>query len=184
MSRLKSSIENNVVVWQYEDMSVLGVLGRLEKSLEDVALYQDKFIEFAPIKKEPKRDFLAVFYFNPPTDFTILKYPDGNASIVTYGLDKAGSIKLVNNISKFCSFQARYPDEEFINTIGSEVATFEVSSYMNCKEAARITNTDVGKVYAAMRYGNFLNRYRGLLFEESQEAAALKFRLPDIFIRK
>lgn len=184
MSRLKSSIENNVVVWQYEDMSVLGVLGRLEKSLEDVALYQDKFIEFAPVKKEPKRDFLAAFYFNSPTDFTILKYPDGNASIVTYGLDKAESIKLVNNISKFCSFQARYPDEEFINTIRSEVATFEVSSYMNCKEAARITNTDVGKVYAAMRYGNFLNRYRGLGFEESQEAAALKFRLPDIFIRK
>lgn len=108
---LKRSIEDKIVVWEYEQFYVHGVEGRLETKLEKLSeLYKDSLIEFAPVKKEYGRDFLAGFCFKPVVDVTLARAWNGEASIVTYGLNRNGSKQLMNEIvnkSHFSMNQAK-----------------------------------------------------------------------------
>jgi len=176
---VKRSIEDKIVTWEYEQFCSHGILGRLEMELEELSrLYSYSTIEFAPVKKEVGRDFLAAFCFKPIVDFTLVRTRDGEASIVTYSLNKNGSKQLMKDIVNKSQFSVYEPDQEFIRTIEGEIKLLETQTYNSCKLIAGMLKEDLEKVVGAVRYSNFLNRYKGFSEPESMRVAIEKFKLP------
>ncbi|MGC8812173.1 MAG: hypothetical protein ACP5O8_01125 [Candidatus Aenigmatarchaeota archaeon] len=179
---LKRSIEDKIVVWKYEELYVLGVEGELRMGLEELReLYKNTPVEFAPVKNEYIRDFLAAFLFEPPIDVTIARALDGEASIVTYSLDKDRSKQLVGDIVNKSQFSLYYPREAFIRTIEGGML-FEILTYKLCKRIANELKESLEKVVGAVRYSNFLS-YKGFSESEAIMVACKKFRLPRDRIR-
>jgi len=173
---LKRSIENNLVIWEYEKLAVLGVYGRLDKPLEEIIeLYNDSQLEFGRVKKEPNRDFLAAFYFEPPIDVTLVKTEGNEGSIVTYSLDRGESKKLIDKMVEISGLIIHKPEMDFIETIENEVRYIETLTYEKCRQIPEYLNADLERIFGAVHYANFLNKYKGFSQEDSMKMAADRF---------
>jgi hypothetical protein len=176
---VKRSIEGKIVTWEYEQFCSHGIVGRLDMELEELnKLYSDNTIEFAPVKKEVGRDFLAAFCFEPAVDVTLVRAWNGEASIVTYSLNKNGSKQLMKDIVNKSQFSVYEPDQDFIRTIEGEIKLLETQNYNLCKLIAEMLNEDLEKVVGAVRYSNFISRYKGFSEPKSMRVAIEKFKLP------
>lgn len=179
------SIEDKLVIWNYKQLYVLGIEGLLENELEELSEIYKGLIEFSPVRWEPKykRDFLAGFSLKPPVDITLSRAMDGKASIVTYSLNREKSGEIITDIVNNSGFEIYKPAEDFIKTIEMEIALFETKSYGICEAISRKLNEDLEKVVGAIRYSNFLHRYKGFSEAESIKASFEIFKLPkDKFI--
>ena len=115
------SIDGKLVIFEHEKLCVVGCIGNLRNPLEQFdELYKNESVEFAPVRNEENRKFLAAFSFNPVVDITLAQYLH-ESSIVTYSLDKDGSKSFVEDIIKRSGFILSEPDKNFIETIGREV---------------------------------------------------------------
>src|SRR5438309_483127 len=130
-----TSLNEALIERKYDNLVILGVEGRLTRGLESIqSLYLDKSqeFEFAPVKKERDRDFLAAFYINPPVDLTIAQYPSTEASIVTFSLSKEKSKELIEDVVKKSDFLPVKPDLSFIELLENEMLNLQGSSYELC----------------------------------------------------
>ena len=176
---IKFSTEGNFAIWEYERLSVVGARGKLEEPLYTASRLYHFGLEFAPVQKQPKRDFLAGFCFLPaPIDVTLVRTEEKDASIVTYSLDKDESVELIDRLSERLGFYPCSPDDGFTNMIGSEIAVVETITYDQCQKISRMLGVDLEKAFGAVRYTNFLNNYRGLSPVEAMAKAAETFGLP------
>lgn len=179
VSSVKRSIEDKFVVWEYERLCILGLIGRLETPLERLNEYELN-IEFAPVKKEfangRTRDFLAGFCFDPLVDVTIVK-TQNDSSIVTYSLDKKRSKKLVDELVQKSGFIPYEPEENFIEVIEYDIELLETETYEICKKISQLANMSFENTFGMIRYANFLHRYKGFSMHDSLEEASKKFNL-------
>lgn len=114
--------KDKLVFFEYERLYVIGALGRLEKLLGDIeSLYSNESLEFAPVKQEANRDFLAAFNFRPVVDVTFVRCPSSESSIVSYSLSKNKSIELINDLIKKIGFATEFPRDDFTDTIKREI---------------------------------------------------------------
>ncbi len=178
-------IKKDYFYFQYRNQYVRGVLGRLESPLEEIDdVCKTEQLEFAPVKVEAQRDFLAGFCFSPIIDITIDKCRNNEASIVAYSLDNDRSAKVIDYIIKKAGFEVQEPELEFMATVGHEF-DIEKHSYDLAEQISGYLNGELEKVWGAIRYINFLQLYRRCPQEESMQTAIKKFELPeDAFKRK
>ena len=136
MASVEHYREHEFFVWEYERLRVIGVLGRLERLLDNVILpHNPDTMEFATIKREGHlhRDFLAGFHFSPPVDFTMVRSYNREASIVTYSLDKQKPKELIRNITRTYGLSLDIPSE------AEQSFTEEISFDINaCAESSWI----------------------------------------------
>ena len=176
---LERVVEDKIVIWSYDKLCVLASIGNLQIQLEDIEkMFKDFEIEFAPVQKRGFRtDFLAAFYFSPPIDVTLKrKIIDGETSIVTYSLNIGKSKQIIEQVEKRCGFVSFNPTEEFIQTLEPEINMVETVAYTSCQKIARALNTDLERVFATVRYSNFLT-YTGMSEENTLRLVGKKFGL-------
>jgi hypothetical protein len=177
---IERSTDGKFVIWRYDRLRVLGILGILERQLDELEeLFKDKsqIFEFAPVKKELGRDFLAAFYLDPPIDFTVVRNLSGESSIVTYSLDEDKSREIIDSFVERSGFIPRKPDPDFVETIETEFFYLERITYENCLGASVAENIDLERIFGAVRYANFLYSYRKIPFPDSRKKAHEKFGL-------
>jgi len=170
-----TSLNDALVEKRYDSLIILGVRGRLNKSLESIhPMYSDKKeFEFAPVKKEQNRDFLATFNADPPVDLTIDLYPTSESSIVTFSLNKEKSKELIEDLVNKSGFAPVKPDLSFIEQV-DEMFYLQRSSYEACLFLSKRMKTNLEKVFGATWYANFLS-YKGLSTEECMQFATKKY---------
>lgn len=175
---LARSFEGHIVFWDYERLSVIGALGRMQTQLAKIEELYDGSLEYAPVKKRVARDFLAAFSFNPPINFTILRGYGGDSSIVTCSLDKNAAKRLAASFIQKTGFAPYSPTWDFVQTIEQSVNLSETYNYQNCQMLARLKKTDLEKVFGFVHYVNFLASYKRIPLSRSYEIAEQKFDLP------
>lgn len=178
-------IKKDYFYFQYRNLYVRGVLGSLEKPLEEIDdICKNEQLEFASVKVETQRDFLAGFCFNPIIDITIDKCKNNESSIVAYSLDNDRSAKVIDDIIKKSGFEVQEPELEFMATVGHEF-DIEKHSYDITEKISEYLNAKLEKAWGAIRYMNFLMMYNKYPQEKSMQTATKKFGLPDdVFKRK
>lgn len=178
---VRSRLDGALIIIAYRRLRVLGTIGRLDMALEDAReLYKSSW-ELAPVQKSPERDFLAAFCLEPPIDITLARYP-ADASIVTYSLDETASRMAIAGIVRDTGFVPYPPFDSFAEILRRETEDVETQTYAMCERAAGLLQADFEKVFAAIRYGNFLFQYHRGLFshDESSRKAMEQFGLPRI----
>jgi hypothetical protein len=168
--------------FQYNKLSIRCVQGRLDKSLEELAeLYVNDPIEFAPVRQEVGRYFLAGIYFEPPADVTVDKLFDGETTIVVYSLNHDRCVEVVNNIMERSGFSAFKPEQSFIDDIKGEMM-LEMHIYHSAEQIAEIAEVSFEKAWGAVRYSNFLRHYKGYSETDSIREAMKRFGIDDMEI--
>ena len=179
---IKRSIEENIILWDYGKLSIMGVLGRFNsnRSLEDLTELGEMGFDVAPIKKETKRDVLAAIYFNPPIDFTIVKllYKDF-VSVVSFSLNKNENMEILKTFMEKARYISTEPYKEFIEEI-EEGFGAEIAAYHKCILISMKVKCDLERVFGAIRYCNFLHQYKGYSGMESLTMAIEQYNLPEI----
>ncbi len=171
---LTHSINGNYVNWNYEHLYIIGIEGDLDITLEEVIKRNKDLVEFAPVKKEPNKDFLAGICFEPVTDITIAKGFHSCASILTKSLDNEKSKKLIMNIVKNSQFNCIKPSYDFINCLDYDMP-LNVLLYESCKKLSQLINADLTKLFGACIYANLLTRYCGYKKENVIKQSAKRF---------
>ncbi len=175
---LERSFDGNFVIWEYEKLCVLGLL-MYPSSLEKIAqLRQGSSLEFAPVRKEEGREFLAGISFDPAADITIAQYLF-ESSLVMYSIDKERSRVFAEDLGKKCGFLSFPPDKRFIKTLEREIEMVEMRTYDMCSSISRAIHKKLENVFGAIRYMNFLKMYQGLSDSESRKKASQKFDIPE-----
>ena len=174
------SVNNGLVLWQYEDMHVLGIQGTMDILLDNIKeLCKDYALEFGNVRREAHRDFLAAFCFETPIDITFARAHDGEASILTYSTDKDKSMELIYGLAEKSRLKVYdKPTHDFIDVISGKLGAINVRTYEQCKLASRLIDQNISNVFGTVYYANFLNRYKGFSHEESLRLAGKKFSLP------
>ncbi len=175
---LGRSLDRNFVIWEYEKLCVLGLL-MYPPSLEKITqLRQEMSLEFAPVRKEEGREFLAGISFNPVADITIAQYLI-ESSLVIYSVDKERSRVFAEDLGKRYGFISFPPDQPFIKTLEREIEMVEMRTYDLCVSISQSIHKKLEDVFGAVRYVNFLERYRGLSGSESRKKASQRFNIPE-----
>ena len=176
------TMSNNLVTWNYEDLYLHGMLGYLEMPLEDVAgKCKDTVLDFAPVKPETNRDFLAAFGYQPPIDFTLVRMHDGESSIVTYSLNKDATEHVIARFIQDTNFKPIAPTSSFVAEVGVIAEIVEIDTYSDMKKVTEIEKVDFEKLFGMVRYAHFLNAYCHISSPESQRRAAKRFGLDQVF---
>lgn len=194
------TIEDIFTVWNYKQLCVVGVQGKLSRSLAGLSLDLGKGVEIAPLVREspkeytaafPKlpgleeavarsqpREFLALFQLSHPLDATIVRTEDSDASVVVYGLDKSSAKGVVQKILQQTGTVPCRPDENLTGHIDAEFRTVETKTYEMAETLARALRVSVEQVWGAVRYANFLYNYLGVK-KGPLRIAARRFGLPE-----
>ncbi|MBI4020466.1 MAG: hypothetical protein HY367_03975 [Candidatus Aenigmarchaeota archaeon] len=171
----KYSEEGYIATWEYERLYIVGLHGLLGTPLEWIGdLYDEGAVEFAPVKKEPGRDFLAGFSYRPPVDVTLVRKNNGDSSIVACGLDKMESKKLVSGIALKSGMAYHKPSKTFREDI-EESLIIEALTYELCGNISCHVEKDVEDVFGAVKYAHFLVHYSGLAEDGAYRAAGKRF---------
>jgi len=177
---VKVSLEENLVFLEYEKLCVLGVLGKYSGGLNEVKnLYKKEDVEFAPVKEEVGRNFLAGFSFKPVVDITIVQCPN-EASIVTYSLDKNGSGDFVKDLIARSDFDPFLPEQKFIEQLRMEIGLIEEITYKAYISMSKALGCDIENVFGTIRYCHFLKSYIGMSDLESMTRASKQFCLREL----
>ncbi|MEM7813475.1 MAG: hypothetical protein QW548_01070 [Candidatus Aenigmatarchaeota archaeon] len=180
---IRVAIERHVIALEYGKLCALGACGRLQMPLDDVeGLYADGQLEFAPVKPEHGKDFLAAFHLYPPVDITAVRMADGKASIAAYSLDKPKSLLLVEGFVEKTGFELRKPSPDFTKALLDELKALELADYAHGGCVARSMAQGIERAFGACRYANFLHRYKGVALDEAMRRGAEKYGtklLPD-----
>lgn len=183
------STEKELLVWSYDRLRVLGLQGTLRRGLDEIErLYSDdENFEFAPVKIEPKRYFLAAFHFSPPIDITVTKalpdsYNPDDTAIVLFSLDEPKSREILKEFIKRSGFLPNRLDVNFLMGLETELSILETSTYDGCVLLENRLKVDLDSIFGAVRYSNFLHRYKGKTDYEGKKIAVAKFGLPSNFI--
>ncbi|MBW2981418.1 hypothetical protein KY343_00930 [Candidatus Woesearchaeota archaeon] len=168
---------------QYEKLSVRCVQGMLGISLDELAkLYADDLIEFAPVKKENNRHFLAGMYIESPVDVTVDKYFDNRSSIVAASLDHDRSKEVVYDIAEKSGFYAAKPEQSFIGSMNQtmplEIKTYEISKILE------VAGASLEKWWGLYHYINLLIQYKGLPEDEATRKAVDRFGIDHSIFKK
>jgi len=165
-------------VYKYERLFARGVQGGLKQTLQEI--FPDGStgpLEFAPVKIEPRREFLAGFYASPPIDITLDRYPTGDASVLAYSLNPESLEKTVNDVVERSDMDIIQPKKDFIATVGNEIL-IEIKTYNMAKNIAERLYVDLENVWGMVHYMNFLSRYYGMSDQHAVKKASKKFGVP------
>jgi len=178
---LTRSVVENAVNWNYKDLFITAVLGRLEMSLQKIPeLYQDERFEFAYSMLEVGVNHLAVFCYTPPIDLSLVKAAESGESeeyILAMSMQQAAMQKVVDEFMQKTNFVPSVPDPEFILTLEGGFKSYEIRTYEMAVAIAEDISEEVEKVHGSLGYANFLKIYKGLPFMESIRTAEQKFGL-------
>jgi len=163
---------------RHEKLYVFGVLGKLERTLQQLSsLCKNGKLEFAPVKEGSGRDFLAGFYYPPAIDITLDRLRNKESSIVAYSLSKDEALRVIDEIIGKSGFKVIKPDPSFVRQITSEL-TIEIRTYALIEAmVASVGSVDFEQMWGLSRYTHFL-QYKNYSEEQATELAADKFNIP------
>nr|MCK4929981.1 hypothetical protein [Nanoarchaeota archaeon] len=174
---LEKNIDDHLLKSQYEKMHLLGVQGILQDSLSDFTqTYKGNLVQFAPVKKEPNREFLAGVCFESFVDVTIARGYGGGSSIMSYSLDHKKSLDVIKHIVKKSRMILYTATPDFMASM-QESLQLEMRTYENALRISRAKKTKIGNVWDAIRYINFLTSYLNYSEEDAFKTAQDKFKL-------
>ena len=179
MSQLKTSKHDDFVEWRFKGLYVMGVMGKCDIPLDKWSqICNTHQLEFAPVKEERYRDFLAAFSVQTPLDITIAQYSRGSeeTSIVVYGCEENISREIVGGIIRNSGLIASIPSSAFVSQLSMEIRNVNIGTYLQLEEVARLTQRPIERVFGQAHYANFLNLYKGLPDEEAFRLAEIKFK--------
>lgn len=182
----KFSVDDGVVAFEYGKLCRFGVQGALRTPpVEERELYRRvPRASVAAVRREPtenpfasnQREFLAIFYFEPPIDATVVRGQNSDSSIVTCGLNKAEARSCLDELILALGFAPRHnPSQEFVAAMRVEFPV-EVATYSVCANICRIFPAmKLEKVFGTCHYANFLHRYKQVSEEEGLRVASERF---------
>jgi len=166
------------VILEYESLVVAGLKGTLERPLNHTRelIFDYLELEVAPLMNEPKRDFLALFQSDSPVvDLTFDQYKSNETAFVGYSLNKAKLLQIIESCARGIGF---VPDRDinqgFKRNLNLEF-TIDRNTYDQCVYIAEILREDLEKVFATVRYANFLAQYHDYTRDQAELLASRKF---------
>ena len=178
---MEEDFESELVVYQHEQLVVVGVTGTMERLLSGVApLIKQRYpyIEIAPVQHQPGRDFLAMFMNNPPRDITIDQKSVAENAIVGYALNKKRLTETMGGIARVIGFIPHRTLNPVEAQAWKDELEFEKITYSDCGALSYILQKPLEAVFGMVRYSNFLNQYNNMTEEEANKLAARKFGIP------
>jgi hypothetical protein len=167
-------------MFNYEKLHILGILGDLENTLEHVSsLCANKNLEFAPVTMSNNNPLLPGIYYPPLVDITIDRFPNKEASMVLYSLDKQKAMDVMREVGEKSGFKLKDLEESFVRGLVG-LTPYEKRVYRQAEVMAGVINSpELGleKMWGILRYTNFLQTYQGFSEEETLELIAKKFNL-------
>ena len=129
----------NLIIYDYKRLTFAGITGEMKESLSNTGIliknnYSD--LEVSPIQLQPKRDFLALFGFNPVLDITIDQYSPLESSIVGYALDKDKLFKKIGKISDLIGFKYHKKQNPEVAQTWKDEFEIEKNTYYSCETIA------------------------------------------------
>ena len=168
------NVQENIAEWSYDKLHVLGLIGNCVSPLENLSKhFKHEQFEFAPVKNERNRDFLAGFHFKPAVDITVVR-ANGESSIVNFSLNREKSRDIADRLSKSMGLIIKKPYRDFILDIEG-IMDIEVEAYHRYDRIASIFKVDIDKAFGVVRYSNFLQRYKNYNEEDSMRYACQMF---------
>jgi len=171
-------LPNPYFSYDHKNLSVMGVKGMLETSLDEAGIIINiqREIEIAPVKKESGRDFLALIRTDSPVmDLTMAQYGLGETSIVGYSLNKKKLYETMRDMVDATGINLdNEADSEFTNTIGSEFP-IEIKAYNRCVRISNSLKISLERSFGVARYCNFLSAYKNVSENQAFETAFTKF---------
>jgi len=167
--------DGELVLWKYEKLCVLGIMGYLAAPLYKISeMYGDDSVEFGPVQRRPGRDFLAGFGVRPMVDVMIVKKPENNASVAVCGLDEKGLARFVQRLVETSGLVPDEPDAEFVG-MTSALACLYAADYERCKCMASSLGIGEEDGFGVIRYSAFLKEHKGIHEPQNLRMAATRF---------
>jgi len=168
------------VVRAFDRFSIMGIEGTMEKSLEEFRQQYKGNVEFAPVKKEPERDFLAGVSLKPLVDTTIAR-SNKSASIFTVGLDYKKTKIILEEVAE-ASGLSPVRGDALVPSMDEMAYVEKALNMPTAEKIAKATGHEFSTIWELVRYANYLG-YWGIPEMERIAKAEEKFGI-HIFPKK
>ena len=177
---MEDNFVKNLIIYEHKKLIFAGVVGMMKENLSNAGpLIKNKYsdIEVSPIQFQPRRDFLALFGYNPVLDITLDQYSPLENSIVGYALNKDGLLKRMSEISTLIEFVPYPKQDPRVKLTWEKEFEIEKSMYSSCETIAKAIKQPLEKAFGLVRYNNFLVQYMDKSEEAAQKISAQKFEV-------
>lgn len=173
-------LEDFFVVHALNNINIMAIEGTMEKSLEEFRQQYKGSVEFAPVRKEPKRDFLAGVSLKPLVDTTIAR-SNKSASIFTVGLDYKKTKIILEEVAEASGISPLRGDA-LVHSVDEMALVEKAFNTPTAEKIAKATGHEFSTIWELVRYANYLG-YWGIPEMERIAKAEEKFGI-HIFPKK
>lgn len=133
------------------------------------------FLEFAPAKNEPNREFLVGFSFDPIVEVALSRgYKQKDAVITALALNYRNSLEVMDKVIKISGISNMVPSLDVFEA-ATQMQCIEKDTLYLAKEIAKELKTEMHLVWGAVQYATLLINYHKIPSEESMKKAFKKF---------
>lgn len=178
--RTYMDISKYLVVYEHERLVFTGLSGVIDEDLSITIpkikeLYPDA--ELSDVVKQPRRDFIASFLYNPSRDITFDRCGPCENGLVGMALNKSNLVRTIERILPVIGFTPTETDAANKLEWGLNFE-IEKQGYKTCKIISGLKRIPLDRVFGVMRYANLLNKYRGM-----DEASAIDVATKKLGVR-
>jgi len=112
-----------------------------------------------------------------PIDITLVQYAPSQSSIVAYALNKTMLLNDLELIADKLHFSAHTIQDPLAINTWKEEFEIEKITFDKCNETANVLQKPLENVFGMIRYSNFLNQYKELSENESEQQAMQKYNI-------
>lgn len=155
--------DGNSLIFRHERLHAVLTFGHCASPFADLERLESEEIA---VGKEPlnplNREFYALHQFRPPVDLTLSRPAGGSeTTFLSIGFDLSAMKTLEEMVVTHLDFaSAPVPSKIRASLLAYELA-LEGKTYMLMQIIASLGTESIEDVFGAMRYGNFLKRYKG-----------------------
>ncbi len=170
MYQAKPFLDGDVIVLPVERLHGFAVLGTLPTPLEGL-VGDHTGVDFAPVRQEPGRDFLAGVTLDPFVDITLVApYGTDEVSIMACTLDGEKGRATFDRLIETTGFRTRRPSGEVIASL-LQSSTNWVHAYHLVKQIPLPVGVNVNTVFNVSAYAGFLMRYHDCSEQDAMSIA-------------
>src|SRR3989344_8241958 len=158
--------DKRIVTLSYRDLHIFATFGTSPRTLTTIA--EEGFgLEFALLRKETERDFLAGYHMNPYLDVTMSQPPQGDLSLVACTLEAEEGKKVFDTFLEEIQWKRSIVPEEFIDVLVRVDVLPWALAYEELTKSAKGAGINPRKLFYMSLHTNFLQEYIGQSYEEA-----------------
>mgnify|MGYP001594861828 CR=1 FL=1 len=186
LPRLSPRTFDRHVEWVDGEFSAVGALGKCSVPFKEwsKSSYAVPEIEYAPIKHERQKDFLAMFIVRPATHLDITAvhlHRSRESSLYLIGTDLILARNMLEILMDKLCFQPQIPTQHFINDLQQDIPLQAIGIYQTAMWAGPAAGMSPERFSGIARYTSFLTRYHHLTQEAAEERASKSFHITQLF---